>query len=54
LFFNELGDDVLCAVYPKPNRLVSFPGEIPHVARGISHMCPLLRITLMFKVSLVN
>jgi SM-20-related protein len=54
LFFNERGDDLLCAVYPKPNRLVRFPGWIPHVARGISRLCPLLRITLMFKVSLAN
>ncbi|MGR4925916.1 hypothetical protein ACIPUD_03775 [Bradyrhizobium sp. CAR08] len=54
LFFNENGDDLLCAVYPKANRLVRFPGSIPHVARGISRLCPLLRITLMFKVSSAN
>jgi len=54
LFFTENGDDLLCAVYPKPNRLVRFPGSIPHVARAISRLCPLLRITLMFKVSSPN
>lgn len=54
LFFNEGGDDLLCAVYPKPNRLVRFPSSIPHVARGISRLCPVLRITLMFKVSSAN
>jgi SM-20-related protein len=54
LFFNERSNDLLCAVYPKPNRLVRFPGWIPHVARGISRLCPLLRITLMFKVASAN
>jgi SM-20-related protein len=32
---------------------VVFPGLIPHVARGVSRTCPMLRITLMFKTRLV-
>ena len=52
LFFNKEGSDILAAVYPKPNRLVVFPGVIPHVARGVSRTCPQLRITLMFKTAL--
>ena len=49
VFFNQDGSDIIAAVYPKPNRLVVFPGVIPHVARGVSRACPQLRITLMFK-----
>src|SRR5580704_709523 len=32
LFFNNERTDLIAAVYPKPNRLVIFPGTIPHVA----------------------
>lgn len=49
LFFNARGDEIIAAAYPRPNRLVVFPGTIPHVARPISRRCPELRITLMFK-----
>jgi SM-20-related protein len=49
VFFNQDGSDIIAAVYPKPNRLVVFPGMIPHVARGVSRACAQLRITLMFK-----
>lgn len=51
LFFDPTGTDIIAAVYPKPNRLVVFPGTIPHVARGVSRKCPDLRITLMFKTA---
>lgn len=49
VFFNQDGSDIIAAVYPKPDRLVVFPGVIPHVARGVSRACSQLRITLMFK-----
>jgi SM-20-related protein len=49
LFFNADATDVTAAVYPKPNRLVVFPGTTPHVARPTSMRCPELRVTLMFK-----
>lgn len=49
VFFKQDGSDIIAAVYPKPNRLVVFPGMIPHVARGVSRTCGQLRITLMFK-----
>ncbi len=49
VFFNHDSSDIIAAVYPKPNRLVTFPGSVPHVARGVARMCPELRITLMFK-----
>jgi SM-20-related protein len=41
--------DIIAAILPRPNRLVLFQGNVPHAARGISRVCPLLRITLMFK-----
>jgi len=49
LFFNQTRDDIIDCVYPKPNRMVIFDGTIPHVARGVSRLCPVLRVTLMFK-----
>lgn len=49
LMFNETGDEIVAAIYPRPNRLVVFAGTIPHVARPMSRKRPELRITLMFK-----
>jgi len=49
LIFNADQTDIVAAVYPRPNRLLIFPGNAPHVARGVSRTCPVLRITLMFK-----
>ena len=51
VFFSADGSDIIQSVYPKPNRLVVFPGVIPHVARGVSRTCPQLRVTLMFKTA---
>lgn len=52
LLFNKDKSDILAAVYPKPNRLLIFPGFVHHVARGVSRACPTMRITLMFKTQL--
>jgi SM-20-related protein len=49
VFFNEAADEIVAAVYPRPNRLVMFAGTIPHCARAVSRTCPTLRVTLMFK-----
>jgi SM-20-related protein len=49
LLFNATGDEVVAAIYPRPNRLAVFPGTIPHVARPMSRRCTSLRVTLMFK-----
>lgn len=46
---SQMPAEVVAAVLPRPNRLLVFRGDIPHVARAISRLCPLLRITLMFK-----
>ena len=47
--FNADKSDIIAAVYPRPNRMVVFPGYLPHVARGVSRTCPELRIVLVFK-----
>ncbi len=49
VFFNASGDEILASVYPRPNRLAVFPGTLAHLARGVSRVCPEMRITLMFK-----
>ncbi|KVE31730.1 2OG-Fe(II) oxygenase [Burkholderia sp. TSV86] len=56
VFFNKDRTDILAAIYPKPNRLLVFPGFVYHVARGVSRTCPTMRITLMFKtqISTIN
>jgi len=54
VFFNPDKTDIIGCVYPKPNRMVVFDGRIPHVARGVSRICPALRVTLMFKTDMAN
>lgn len=49
LLFTAAGDEIVAAIYPKPNRLAVFSGTIPHVARPMSRHRSDLRITLMFK-----
>ena len=49
VIFNKAKDDIVASIYPKPNRLLIFRGDTPHVARSVSRTCPSLRITLMFK-----
>jgi SM-20-related protein len=49
VFFDRERQDVVATAYARPNRLVLFPGDLPHVARGVSRACEELRITLMFK-----
>lgn len=38
------------SVYPKPGRVVIFPGDIPHVARSPSREATELRISIVFKL----
>jgi SM-20-related protein len=49
LLFNATGDEIIAAIYPRPNRLAVFSGTIPHVARPMTRRRPELRVTLMFK-----
>jgi hypothetical protein len=50
VFFNEFGD-IAQAILPKPARVVTFDGRIRHAARGLSRICPAMRVTLMFKTT---
>ena len=50
VFINDLGD-IAHAVLPKPGRIVQFDGRILHAARGLSRICPAMRVTLMFKTT---
>jgi len=52
VLFDKDKSDIVASVYPRPNRLATFRGTIPHVARGVSRVCPVMRITLMFKTEL--
>src|SRR5262245_16263051 len=47
--FDDAKSDIVTSIYPKPNRLLVFRGDMPHVARAVARTCPHLRITLMFK-----
>jgi SM-20-related protein len=52
VFFDHARTDIIASIYPKPNRLLIFKGTMQHVARGVSRICPRIRITLMFKTEL--
>jgi SM-20-related protein len=49
ILFNKEETDIIACIYPKPNRLFMFNGVVPHIARGVARICPVLRITLMYK-----
>jgi len=49
VFFTPDRSDIIASIYPRSNRMLMFDGRIPHVARGVSRICPVLRVTLMFK-----
>lgn len=49
VFFERPSGSKATAVLPVPGRLVLFPGNVPHVARGVSRACPELRMTVVFK-----
>lgn len=49
VFFDSSGQDVLHGVFPKPGRIVHFPGDIPHAARSPSRDCPALRAVIVVK-----
>lgn len=49
VFFNKEQDDILRAVYPKPGRIVHFPGYIMHAARSPGRDCPALRAVIVLK-----
>lgn len=48
-FYDTSFDNIRSSVFPKPGRLVMFPGSVPHVAKSPSRVCRELRISLVFK-----
>lgn len=52
VFFNQEKNEIVAAILPKSNRAVMFRGIVPHAARGVSRICPIMRITVMFKSEL--
>lgn len=49
VFFNHAQDNIIHAVYPKPGRLVHFPGYILHAARSPGRECSALRAVVVLK-----
>ncbi len=49
VFFDPSGEDVVKAVFPRPGRLVHFPGNILHAARSPSRDCGALRAVIVVK-----
>jgi hypothetical protein len=45
------GNQIEHAEMPVYNNALVFPGNAWHVARGVTRICPALRLTLMFKIS---
>jgi hypothetical protein len=51
-FYNREHTEIIKSVLPKYGRTAIFPGNIPHCAKGVTRICPEVRTTLMFKVSI--
>ncbi|MDB5815166.1 MAG: proline hydroxylase [Rhodocyclales bacterium] len=54
VFFNQDRSDITHAVYPRPGRIVSFHGAVPHCARPLSRDCSALRISLVYKTRKIS
>jgi hypothetical protein len=52
MFYNLDRTAIINAVIPSLGRTVVFPGNIPHCAKPVSRICPKVRTTLMFKVTI--
>lgn len=51
-FYDENITEIVKATLPKFGRIVVFAGDIPHCAKPVSRICPKVRTTLMFKVTI--
>ena len=51
-FYTADKSEIIKSVLPLYGRTAVFPGNIPHCARGVTRICPKVRTTLMFKVSI--
>ncbi len=50
LFYTPDRSEILRAVLPRPGRLVVFDGNLPHSGRDPSRLCPVMRVTITFKL----
>jgi len=48
LIYNN--DNIVHAELPRRNKALVFPGHMWHTSRGVTRICPELRISLMFKI----
>jgi SM-20-related protein len=48
VFFDE-DEDVIKAILPRYGRFTIFPGNVKHVGRGVSRICPTIRRVLVLK-----
>ena len=50
IFYNADRSDIVRAVLPKPGRLLIFDSNIPHAGRDPGRLCPVMRVTVTFKL----
>jgi SM-20-related protein len=51
-FYSPDKSMIINAILPKYGRVVIFPGTIHHCARALTRICPEVRTTLMFKITI--
>jgi len=51
-FYSKDLKEIVKSVMPQFGRIAVFPGTIPHCAKPVSRVCPQVRTTLMFKVTI--
>jgi Bacterial trigger factor protein (TF)/Bacterial trigger factor protein (TF) C-terminus len=52
--FYDLAGEISLAVRPRPNRSVFFDSRIPHSGRAPGRLCPALRVTVAYKLHVVE
>ncbi|HEX9461902.1 MAG TPA: 2OG-Fe(II) oxygenase [Alphaproteobacteria bacterium] len=50
LFYSPDKSEIVRAVMPKPGRLIVFDANTPHAGRDPSRLCPVMRVTVTFKL----
>ena len=50
MFYVPDRTEIIRAVLPKPGRLVIFDANVPHAGRDPSRACPVMRVTIAFKL----
>jgi SM-20-related protein len=54
VFYTPDRTDIIRAVMPKPGRLIIFDSNIPHAGRDPARLCPVMRVTVTFKLDPVG